>query len=80
MLNAKPVKTKSTEPGIKYEAITLGGGHEKHMHKIGNLWRLKNVDFLCHPQFFFLGCSPDGKVVDSVCKDQFGLVPVQSLM
>ena len=26
MLNAKPVKTKSTEPGIKYEAITLGGG------------------------------------------------------
>ena len=32
MLNAKPVKTKSTEPGIKYEAITLGGGGARETH------------------------------------------------
>ncbi|KAK2558600.1 hypothetical protein P5673_018779 [Acropora cervicornis] len=35
MLNAKPVKTKSTEHGIKYEPIALRE-YEKHMHKIGD--------------------------------------------
>ena len=29
------------------------------------------------PKIFFLGCSPDGKVVDSVSRDQFGLAEVK---
>ena len=74
MLNAKPVKIKSTEHGVKYETIVLIE-YEKHMHKIGNPVRVEKLGFLS-PKTFFLGCSPDGKVVDSVCKDHFGLAKV----
>ena len=77
MLNAKPVKTKSTEDGIKYEPIALRE-YEKHMHKIGHSVKVEKSGFFVSPKIIFLGCSPDGKVVDSVSKDQFGLAEVVS--
>ena len=76
MLNAKPVKTKSTEHGIKYEPIALRE-YEKHMHKIGHPVKVEKSGFFVSPKIFFLGCSPDGKVVDSVSQDQFGLAEVK---
>ena len=51
MLSAKPVKTKSTEHGIKYEPITVRE-YEKHMHKIGNPVKVEKSGFLCHQKFF----------------------------
>ena len=51
--------------------------YEKHMHKIGQPVKVEKSGFFVSPNFFFLGCSPDGKVVDSVFKDQFGLAEVK---
>ena len=67
---------KSTEHGIKYEPIALRE-YEKHMHKIGHPVKVEKSGFFESPKFFFLGCSPDGKVVDSVSQDQFGLAEVK---
>ena len=70
---AKLVKTKSTEHGKKYEPIVLRE-YEKHMYKIAPSEGWKVRVFVT--KHFFLGCSHDGKVVDSVCKDQFDLAMV----
>ena len=52
MLNAKPVKTKSTEHGIKYEPIALRE-YEKHMHKIGHPVKVEKSGFFVSPKIFF---------------------------
>ena len=49
MLNAKPVKTKSTEHGIKYEPIALRE-YEKHMHKIGDPVKVEKSGFFVSPR------------------------------
>ena len=76
MLNAKPVKTKSSKHGIKYEPIALRE-YEKHMHKIGYPVKVEKSGIFYCRQNFFLGCSSDGKVVVSASKDQFGLAEVK---
>ena len=76
MLNAKPVKTKSTKHGIKYEPIALRE-YEKHMYKIGHPVKVENSGFFyCH-QKLFPRMFTRWQVVVSVSKDQFGLAEVK---
>ena len=47
------------------------------MHKIGHPVKVETSGFFVSPKMFFLGCSPGGKVVDSVSQDQFNLAEVK---
>ena len=48
------------------------------MHKIGHPIKVERSGFFASPKLFFLGCFPDGKVVDIACpEDQFGLAEVK---
>lgn len=72
MLDAKPFRSASTDHGIKYEAVA------KQMHIIGHPVKVERSRFFVSPKLFFLGCTPDGKVVDISCpEDQFGLVEIK---
>lgn len=77
MLDAKPFRSASTDHGIKYEAVALRE-YEKQMHIIGHPVKVERSGFFVSPKLFFLGCTPDGKVVDISCpEDQFGLVEIK---
>lgn len=76
LLDAKPFISVSTDHGIKYEPVALRE-YEKYMYKIGRPIKVEKSGFFVSPKLFYLGCSPDGKVVDTSCTDQFGLVEIK---
>ena len=76
MLDAKPFRSASTDHGIKYEPVALRE-YEKYMHKIGRPIKVEKSGFFVSPKLFYLGCSPDGKVIDSSSIDPFGLVEIK---
>lgn len=76
LLTAKPFRSVSTQHGITYEPVALRE-YEKHMHKMGKPVRVTNSGFFVSPKLFILGCSPDGKVVDIGCQENFGLVEIK---
>ena len=45
--------------------------------KVGHPVKVTKAGFFVSPRLFFLGCSPDGKVVDPSSEDVFGLVEVK---
>ena len=76
LLDAKPFRSASTDHGIKYEPVALRE-YEKYMHKIGRPIKVEKSGFFVSPNLFYLGCSPDGKVIDISSIDQFGLVEIK---
>ncbi|PFX29627.1 hypothetical protein AWC38_SpisGene5601 [Stylophora pistillata] len=70
-------RSASTDHGIKYEAVALRD-YKKHMYGIGHPVKVERSGFFVSPKLFFLGCTPDGKVVDISCpEDQYGLMEVK---
>ena len=71
------------EHGKKYEPVALKEC-EKYMRKMGKPVKVIKSGLFVSPKIPILGCSPDAKVVDLSCKDNFGLeksnVPPQSSM
>ena len=64
------------EHGRKYEPVALTE-YEKYMQKIGKRTKvIKSGPFLS-PKIPILGCSPDAKVVDLRCKDNFAIGEVK---
>ena len=76
LLDAKPFRSASTDHGIKYEPVALRE-YEKYMHRIGRSIKVEKSGFFVSPKLFYLGCSPDGKVIDISSIDQFGLVEIK---
>ncbi|PFX25781.1 hypothetical protein AWC38_SpisGene9553 [Stylophora pistillata] len=70
-------RSASTDHGIKYEAVALRE-YKKHMYGIGHPVKVERSEFFVSPKLFFLGCTPDVKVVDISCpEDQYGVVEVK---
>lgn len=65
LLTAKPFRSPSTQHGIT------------HMYKIGKPVKVTDSGFFVSPKLFIFGCSPDGKVVDIGCEENFGLVEIK---
>lgn len=64
------------EHGRKYEPVALTE-YEKYMQKIGKRAKVIKSGPFVSPKIPILGCSPDAKVVDLRCKDNFAIGEVK---
>ena len=51
--------------------------YQKYMHKVGHPIKVVSSGLFVSPKLFFLGCSPDGKVIDFTLDEKFGLVEIK---
>ena len=75
-LNPVQVNSKYIEHGKKLEPIALRQ-YQKYMYSIGRPVLLYKSGLVVGMDTPFLGASPDGKVIDLKCIDQFGLVEIK---
>jgi len=76
LLNPKEVNNRYTLHGNKYEQIALQQ-YEKYMFATRNRVKVFKSGLVVSMELPFIGASPDGKVVDVGCVEQFGLVEVK---
>ena len=72
LINPKAFTSRYVEHGIKYEPIALQE-YEKIMFARKTLVKDLKSGFVVCLDMPFVGCSPDGRVVDFGCHDHFGL-------
>ena len=72
LINPKAFTSRYVEHGIKYELIALQE-YEKIMFARKTPVKVLKSGFIVCLDMPFVGCSPDGRVVDFGCHDHFGL-------
>ena len=72
----KTFHSRHTAHGIKYEQVAIDMYH-KYMHSQKTPVHVFKSGFVVCSNSPFLGCSPDGKVIDPNCEDPFGLLEVK---
>ena len=72
LINPKAFTSRYVEHGIKYEPIALHE-YEKIMFARKTPVKVVKSGFVVCLDMPFVGCSPDGRVVDFGCHDHFGL-------
>ena len=72
LINPKAFTSRYVEHGIKYELIALQE-YEKIMFARKTPVKVLKSGFVVCLDMPFVGCSPDGRVVDFGCHDHFGL-------
>ena len=78
-ITAKLFKFRSTEHHIYYEPIAKKE-YQKYMEKFGHPVSVKQSGFFVFPKLYFLGCSHDGKVIDTNASsngNEFGLLEIK---
>ena len=73
LINPKALTSRYVEHGTKYEPIALQE-YEKIMFARKTPVKVLKSGFVVCKDMPFVGCSPDGRVVDFGCQDHFGLV------
>lgn len=71
-----PFYSKYTEHGQRYESIALRQ-YQKYMYSIRRPVVLFKSGLVVAMDAPFLGASPDSKVIDVTCEDQYGLVEIK---
>ena len=72
LINPKAFTSRYVEHGIKYEPIALQE-YEKIMFAPKTPVKVLKSGFVVCLDMPFVGCSPDGRVIDFGCHDHFGL-------
>ena len=76
LINPKPFSSRYTNHGLKYEPIALEQ-YQKYMSSINKSVKVFKSGLVMSMDAPYLGASPDGKVIDPGCSDQFGLSEVK---
>ena len=76
LLAQKEFTSAAVDHGKKYEPVALKE-YEKYMRKMGKPVKVIKSGLFVSPKISILGCSPDVKVVDLSCKDNFGIGEVK---
>ena len=78
LLNPRPFNSKYTVHDNRYASTALQQ-YQKYMHATRNLWNFSNQPqgFIVSKNAPFLGASPNGKVIDEVYSQPYGLVKVK---
>ena len=76
LLAQKEFTSAAVEHGKKCEPVALKE-YEKYMRKIGKPVKVIKSGLFVSPKMPILGCSPDAKVVDLSCQDNFGIGEVK---
>lgn len=79
LLNPKPFTSRYTDHGNKYEPVALLQ-YEKFMYSTRRPVKVFKSGLVICLELPILGASPDGKVIDSGCTEQYGLVEVKCPM
>jgi len=76
LMHPKDVKSIYTAHGIKYEGTAI---HEymRYMNSIKKPIEVYKCGFVVYKKEPILGCSPDGKVIDSGATEPFGIIEVK---
>lgn len=76
LMYPKDVKSIYTAHGVKYESTAI---HEylRYMHSTRNPIEVYKCGFVVYQKEPILGCSPDGKVIDSGSTEPFGVIEVK---
>lgn len=77
LLAQKEFTSAAVEHGWKYEPAALKE-YEKYVRKIGKPVKVVKSGLFVSPKIPIWGCSPDAKVVDLSCKDNFGIGEMKS--
>lgn len=76
LLNPKPFTSRYTDHGNKYEPVALLQ-YETFICPTRRPFKVFKSGLVISLELPILGASPDGKVIDSGCTEQYGLVEVK---
>ena len=69
-------KIPSIHHGLTHEASAVAK-YSTYLQNIGHHTLIEHVGFTIHPDYFWLGASPDRKVIDTAEKDPYGIIEVK---
>ena len=76
MLHPKPFSSRHTAHGKKYESVALMQ-YQKYMFSTRRKVQVLKSGFVVCQDLPILGASPDAKVIDTGCRDTYGLAEVK---
>ena len=76
LINLKPFTSRYVEHGIKYEPVAIEA-YERLMYTRKTPVKVLKCGFVVCHDMPFIGSSPDGRVVDFGCQNNFGLSEVK---
>ncbi|XP_022793283.1 uncharacterized protein LOC111332254 [Stylophora pistillata] len=76
MLSLKSFSTESTKHGLKYESTALRE-YGRYMERSGKPLKVLCSGLCVSKKHFILGGTPDARIVDPGCREQFGIAEVK---